>query len=119
MIPNVRDELLMCLRRAAMATFAIGAIAVTVHASPPGSEEYHSAFAVAGPTTDAPRAADFGPIDTVLSYELNRMFDVKQVRAQRMRTDTGTTLMPTENGFYEIRCPALGSIHQVMETAPN
>jgi hypothetical protein len=138
----------MCLRRTATVIFAIGAIAGTVQASPPGPEEYavsdlsragdatlitvpgltlpgpisvagHSALAVAGPTTDAPRAADFGPIDTVLSYELNRMFDVKQVRAQTTRTDTRITLMPTENGFYELRCPALGSIHQDMETTPN
>jgi hypothetical protein len=49
---------------------------------------------------NAPPALDFGAIDTVLSYELNRMFDVKQVRAQ---SDTGTTIMLTENGSYVIR----------------
>jgi hypothetical protein len=35
-------------------------------------------FTVTRPTMDAPPAQDFGPIDTVLSYELNRLFDVKQ-----------------------------------------
>jgi hypothetical protein len=35
-------------------------------------------FTVTRPAMDAPPAQDFGPIDTVLSYELNRMFDVKQ-----------------------------------------
>jgi hypothetical protein len=148
MTQNVKDKLLMCLRRTAIAIFAIGAIAGTVHANPPGPEEYavldltrvgdptlitvpgltlpgrisvagHSAFAVAAPTTDAPRAPDFGPIDAVLSYELNRIFDVKQVRTQMRRTNTGTSSMPTENGFYVIRCPALEWIHPVLETTPN
>jgi hypothetical protein len=41
-----------------------------------------NAFTITSPVTDAPLALDFGAIDTVLSYELNRMFDVKQVRAR-------------------------------------
>ena len=40
MTQNVKDKLLMCLRRTAIAIFAIGAIAGTVHANPPGPEEY-------------------------------------------------------------------------------
>ena len=55
----------------------------------------HSA-AVAGPTMAAQPALYFVPIDALLSHELSRMFDVKQVRAQMMRTDAGTTVMQTE-----------------------
>jgi hypothetical protein len=87
------------------------------------SDAGHSVFAVAGSTMDAPPARDFGPIDTVLSYELayelDRLFDVKQVRAQMTRTDTGTTFMLTENGLYLIRRPTVEWTHQLMEIPPN
>jgi hypothetical protein len=79
----------------------------------------HSVFAVTGPTMDAPPAQDFGPLDTVLSYELSRLFDVKQVRAQTTRSDTGTTFMLTESGLYMIRRPAVEWTHQLMEIPPN
>jgi hypothetical protein len=88
---NVRDQLEMRLRRAAVASFAIGALAAgTVHASPPSPvvvpptdlPALADALTVTHPTTDAAPALNFGAIDTVLSYELNRMFDVKQVSAQ-------------------------------------
>ena len=48
---------------------------------------------------DASLALDFGAIDPVFTYELNRMFDVKQVRAQMTRADTGTTFMLAEDGL--------------------
>jgi hypothetical protein len=116
---NVKVQLQMHLRRAAVAALAMGAVAAgTVHAGPSTT-----ACAVAGPTMDAPLVRDFGPIDTVLSYELayelDRLFDVKQVRAQMTRTDTGATFMLTENGLYQIRRPAIGWIHQLMEIPPN
>jgi hypothetical protein len=128
---NVRDQLQMHLRRAAVAVLAIGAVAAgTAHADPSDfrqGKEYavldHSVFAVAGQTVDAPPVQDFGPIDTVLSYELafelDRLFDVKQVRAQMTRTDTGTTFMLTDDGSYLIRHPTVEWIHQLMETPPN
>jgi hypothetical protein len=49
------------------------------------------ALKVTHATVDASPALDyFGAIDPVFTYELNRMFDVKQVRAQATRTDMGT-----------------------------
>jgi hypothetical protein len=78
-----------------------------------------TAFRVASATMDAPPALEIGAIGTVLSYELNRIFDVKQVRAQMTRSDTGTTFMLTENGLYVIRRPAVEWIHQLMEIPPN
>jgi hypothetical protein len=85
----------------------------------PISDAGNNAFTVTSPTMDAPPALDFGAIDTVLSYELNRMFDVKQVRAQMTRSDTGATFMLTENGLYAIRRPAVEWIHQLMVIPPN
>ena len=88
---NVKDQLQMRLRRTVVASFAIGAMAAgTVHASPPSPvvvpttdlPALADALTVTHPTMDAASALNFGAIDTVLSYELNRMFDVKQLRAQ-------------------------------------
>jgi hypothetical protein len=92
MTENVRDQLRMRLRRAAVAAFAIGALVVaTVHAGP-------SRTVVTSPAISTPPTLDFWAIDTVLSYELDRMFDVKQVRAQMTRSDAG---MLTENGLCD------------------
>jgi hypothetical protein len=85
----------------------------------PISVARNNPFTVTRPTMDAPPAQDFGPIDTVLSYELNRIFDVKQIHAQMTRTDTGTTFMLTEDGLYVIRRPAVKWIHKLMEIPPN
>jgi hypothetical protein len=132
---KVRDPLQMHLRRAVVAVLAIGAVAAgAVHANPPNavvappthrplitslglalpgliSDAGHSSFTVAGPAMDAPPIQGFGPIDTVLTYELNRLFDVKQVRVQMTRTDAGTTSVPTESGLCLIGHPAVEWTH--------
>jgi len=77
------------------------------------------ALTVPRPTMDASAALDFAAIDPVFIYELNRMFDVKQVRTQMTGTDTATTSMTTEDGLYVIRPPAVQWIHQLMEIPPN
>jgi len=95
---NVRDQLQMRLRRVAVASLAIGAIAAeTVHAGPPTSvvvvpcRDLSTLVQQTGEVMllqetveggDAAPALNFEAIDTVLSYELNRMFDAKQLRAQ-------------------------------------
>jgi hypothetical protein len=66
-----------------------------------------------------PAARDYQVVDTVSSYELNRIFDVKQVRAEMTKGDTGTTFMLTDNGLYVIRRPDVESIHQLMMIPPN
>jgi hypothetical protein len=77
------------------------------------------ALTVTHPTMDASPALDFGVIDPVFTYELNRMFDIKQVRAQMTRTDTGTSFVLTEGGLYVIRRPAVEWIHELIEIPPN
>lgn len=77
------------------------------------------ALSSSGPTTQAAASQRFMAIDTVLSYELNRVLDVKQVLAQMTRPDTGTTFMLTEKGLYVVRRPAIEWIHQSMIVSPN
>jgi hypothetical protein len=70
-------------------------------------------------TTEALPDSPYQTIDPLLTYHLNRSFDVKQIRAHLTRADTGTTFMLTENGLYVIRRPAVEWIHQMMVIPPN
>ena len=91
-----RGQLHLCPCGAASTFFAIAiAAAGAVHASPSNTD------VVVSPTDLPTLALYFGAIDTVLSYELNRMFDVKQVRAQMTRSGTGITFMLKENGLCD------------------
>jgi hypothetical protein len=66
-----------------------------------------SAFTVAGEANDGLPARDYPGIDSLTGYELSRMFDVKQVRADLNKGDTGTTFMLTDSGLYVIRRPGV------------
>ena len=57
--------------------------------------------------------------DSVSAYQLGRIFDTKQVRAQLTKDDTGTTFVLTDDGPYMIRWPVKESIHQMMMIPPN
>jgi hypothetical protein len=138
----LKDRLWVHLRRAAMAVLAGGAVAATtVHANPPsnpvpradlcqGSVQL-SAFgpfdfiSPLGNQTelvrfrDAPPVRDYPVIDTLTAYELSRFFDVKQVRAELTKGDTGTPFMLTDSGPYVIRRPGVAFIHQMMVIPPN
>jgi hypothetical protein len=63
---------------------------------------------------DVPAPRYYQVVDTVSSYELNRVFDVKRLRAEMKKRDTGTAVILTDNGLYVIRRPAVESIHQLM-----
>jgi hypothetical protein len=77
-----------------------------------------SIFTVAG-QVDAPPLRDYPVIDTLTAYELSRIFDVKQVRAELTKDDTGTTIMLTDSGLSVIRQPAVELIHQMLVIPPN
>jgi hypothetical protein len=68
---------------------------------------------VPGFTADQPIAG------SVSAYQLDRVFDTKQVRAQLTKGDTGTTFVLTDEGLYGIRRPVTESIHQMMMIPPN
>jgi len=50
---------------------------------------------------------DYQIIDTADSQQLYRVFDVKQVREEVTRKETGTTFLLTDGGLYLIRRPAV------------
>jgi hypothetical protein len=50
---------------------------------------------------------DYQVVDTANSQELDRVSDVKQVREQISKSDTGTTFLLTDGGLYLIRRPAV------------
>ena len=62
---------------------------------------------------------DYQVVETAYSDEINRVFDVRQVREEVTKTDTGTTFMLTENGLYVVRRPAVEWNHQMMAISPN
>jgi hypothetical protein len=68
---------------------------------------------------DAPPARDYPVVDPVDSYQLNRVLDAKEVRAEMTNGDTGTTFVLTEKGLYVVRRPAVESIHRMMLISPN
>jgi hypothetical protein len=78
----------------------------------------NSVFTVAG-QVDAPPVRDYPAIDTLTAYELGRIFDVKQVRAELTKVDTGTTILITDSGLSVIRQPAVEFIHQTLVIPPN
>jgi hypothetical protein len=58
-------------------------------------------------------------IEIMNSRDLNRAFDVKQVRAVMTNAVTGTTFLLTENGLYVVRRPNVEWTHQLMVITPN
>ena len=55
----------------------------------------------------APATRDYQIVDAATSQELYRVFDVKQVREEITRKETGTTFLLTDGGLYLIRRPAV------------
>jgi hypothetical protein len=76
-------------------------------------------FTVTSQAVEVQPAWDYQVADTVDAQEFGHVFDVKQVRAEMTKADTGTTFMLTTNGLYVIRRPAVESIHQMMMIPPN
>jgi hypothetical protein len=50
---------------------------------------------------------EYQVVDTANSRELTLVYDVKQVREELTKNDTGTTFLLTEGGLYLIRRPAV------------
>jgi hypothetical protein len=56
---------------------------------------------------DAQSARDYQVVDTEASQEMTHVVDVKQVREDIAKTDTGTTFLLAEGGLYVVRRPAV------------
>jgi hypothetical protein len=76
-------------------------------------------FSVSGHAPELQRAWDYQVVETANSRELNRVYDVRQVREQLTKADTGTTFLLTEKGLYVIRRPAIETVRQILAISPN
>ena len=54
-----------------------------------------------------PQTRNLQVVDTASAQILNTVFDVKQVREEISKSDTGTTFLLSENGLYVVRRPAV------------
>jgi hypothetical protein len=60
-----------------------------------------------GADSNVQSARDFQVVDTASVGDLNHVFDIKEVREELTKHDTGTTFLLTQNGLYVVRRPAV------------
>jgi hypothetical protein len=65
--------------------------------------------------SNARSTRDFQVVDTGGVGDLNQVFDVKEVRAELTKHDTGTTFLLTQSGLYEIRRPVVERQNELRE----
>jgi hypothetical protein len=65
--------------------------------------------------SNAQSTRDVQVVDTASLDALHHVFDVKQVREELTKRDTGTTFLLTQNGLYEIRRPAVERENELRE----
>jgi hypothetical protein len=58
---------------------------------------------------------DLEVVDTASFGDLNHVFDVKEVREELTKRDTGTTFLLTRSGLYEIRRPVVERENELRE----
>ena len=69
---------------------------------------------------DTQPTRDYQVVDTANSRELDRVFNVKQVRQEIANKDTGTTFLLADSGLYLIRRPAVEADLQFRQSiSPN
>jgi len=66
-------------------------------------------FIVSGQDSNEPAVRDYQVVDTASANILRTVFDVKQVREEISKADTGTTFLLAEDGLYVVRRPAAES----------
>jgi hypothetical protein len=66
-------------------------------------------FIVAGQDTERLLARDYQVVDIASAQEYHNVFDVKHVRAELSKVDTGTTFLLADDGLHIIRRPAVES----------
>jgi hypothetical protein len=67
------------------------------------------------PDSNSRSTRDFQAVDTASLGEMNRVFDVKEVREVLMKHDTGTTFLLTQSGLYEVRRPVVERENELRE----
>lgn len=66
-------------------------------------------FIVTSQDTKMTPMQDYQVVDAASSRQFDRVLDVKQVREELSKADTGTTFLLAENGLYVVRRPAVES----------
>jgi len=66
-------------------------------------------FIVASEDKKVPPARDYQVVDVASSQILSTVFDVKQVREEISKSDTGTTFLLAQEGLYVVRRPDVES----------
>jgi hypothetical protein len=62
-----------------------------------------------------PSTRDFQVVDTASLGDLNHVFDVRDVREELTKHNTGTTFLLTQSGLYEIRRPVVERKNELRE----
>jgi len=83
--------------------------------APLGNEEL--SLTTQGTQTDQER--DDQVMEPWSAEQLSRLFDVKQVSAEKMNAATGTTFLLSESGLYVIKRPDAEWRHRLMKITPN
>ena len=68
-----------------------------------------------GADSNARSARDFQVVDTASLGDLNHVVDVKEVRDELTKHNTGTTFLLTQNGLYVVRRPAVERENELRE----
>jgi hypothetical protein len=67
--------------------------------------------------TDEQPTRDYQVVDTTTTQEGSRVFNVKGVREEITKNNTGTTFLLAEGGLYVIRRPAVEAAKQFHDSA--
>src|ERR1700733_8739839 len=68
-----------------------------------------------GADSNARSARDFQVVDTASLGDLNHVFDVREVREELTKQDSGTTFLLTQGGLYVFRRPAVERENELRE----
>ena len=76
-------------------------------------------FAVSTQFPSVQSLRDYQVVDSTNPQGPYRVIDVKQVRQEIAKRDTGTTFLLADKGLYLIRQPSVEAIHQFQTISPN
>ena len=70
---------------------------------------------IAATASTAQPAGDYQIVETASARGLKRVFDVKHVRGEVSKSDTGTTFLLADDGLYVVRQPEVESDKKLRE----
>jgi len=82
-------------------------------------EDGYTVSSAAEIPADVQLPRDFQVVEAATSKQPMRVFDVKQVREEISKADTGTTFLLAQDGLYLIRRPGVETLHEMAMIPPN